>query len=288
MSVNPKKIILSVNMGGLGDNLLITPSLGALKQKYQNSKITILCYDLMVPVFLNNPNVDKIIKMPNDQNDWFRLIKKSDKFYKTDYFKFKLKSPINCSEHAVDIMAKMMDVKLENKNLEIFLTENEEKKATNFLKNYKNPIIFSIGSALEIKEWCPQKWNELIKSLPGNTFIQVGTKNDRKINNSIDLRGKTSIRGLCALIKFSKLFIGLDSFGNHITNAVDTKGIILWGPSAPWMWGYKKNINIHHKLECSPCIDKMASCEINKCMKTISVEGVQEKVISVMSQNLWN
>ena len=53
---------------------------------------------------------------------------------------------------------------------------------------------------------------------------------------SINLGGKTSLLDLAALIQGANFFIGLDSVASHIAAAVNTPGVVLFGPSKPGNW----------------------------------------------------
>jgi len=53
--------ILVIRPDAIGDCVLITPALAALKNKFPDAKITVLVKELTRDVFLNNPNVGEII-----------------------------------------------------------------------------------------------------------------------------------------------------------------------------------------------------------------------------------
>ncbi|MFH1210753.1 MAG: glycosyltransferase family 9 protein [archaeon] len=60
------KSILVVEMLYIGDVIVITPSIRALKQKYHDAKITAMVLPSMVDVLSGNPNVDSIISFSPD------------------------------------------------------------------------------------------------------------------------------------------------------------------------------------------------------------------------------
>ena len=52
----------------------------------------------------------------------------------------------------------------------------------------------------------------------------------------INLGGKTSLYDLAALIERANFFVGLDSVASHLAAAVNTKGVVLFGPSKQENW----------------------------------------------------
>jgi ADP-heptose:LPS heptosyltransferase len=105
----------------------------------------------------------------------------------------------------------------------------------------------------------------------------MGGRKEVRIDGTVDLRGATSLRLSVGLLKYVKSFIGVVSFLAHATNAVDTPGVVLFGPSAPEVWGHPNNINISRHLRCAPCIDTLIGepCPYGApCLSEITVEQV--------------
>ncbi len=266
--------------GGIGDGLLVTPSISALKHKYPNSEINIVCNKDQEQIFENNLNISSLSVNPD--NSAFEGYKKS-KIFNTNYGK--LEPSINYKKHASEIIADLLHVKLKNKKLDVFLTKEDENFAKKKLLKYTNPIIIHISSRCsKNQEWPLERWEELVKQLPEFTFIQIGlTKTDSKVKGTVDLRNTTTIQEAIALIKYSKLFLGVDSVFAHAANAVNIKGIVLFGPSNPEIWGHDNNMNIYKNVNCAPCIDIIegqACPHEKKCMTKISVKEVVELVNS--------
>ena len=55
------KKILIIRPDAIGDCVLITPAISAIKQRFPNATITILAQKLTRDLFLNNPKVDEVI-----------------------------------------------------------------------------------------------------------------------------------------------------------------------------------------------------------------------------------
>ena len=95
---------------------------------------------------------------------------------------------------------------------------------------------------------------------------------------SVNLAGRTTLRDLAYLYALSTLVITTDSGPMHISAAVGTPTVALFGPTDPARTGpYGEGHTVIRKnLPCSPCFLK--KCETKRCMKEISVEDVFQAV----------
>jgi ADP-heptose:LPS heptosyltransferase len=269
--------ILVVLWGGIGDIICVTPTFKALRNKYPFGEITVIHSIPALEIIKHNPNIDKcILHGTKAARNEFRNI---DSFHIKLYTQIQNKGMLNIQRKqliANEIGLDVMDI-----NNEIYLTTDEKKWAQQFISEYNNVIILQSSSKrLGGKQWRVHKWEELVSKFKNYTFLLVGTDEDNFIKGSIDLRGKTTIRQAIALLNVAKLFVGIDSFLNHATNATCTKGVILFGSSNPMMWGYNNNINIYKKISCSPCFTyESENCPDNICISSISVQEVEMAII---------
>jgi Glycosyltransferase family 9 (heptosyltransferase) len=126
------------------------------------------------------------------------------------------------------------------------------------------------------KEWFVERFQKVIRCLGASfTIIQLGSKDDPRLDGVRDLRGKTSPIQAAAVISASKLFIGLEGFLAHLARAVDTRSVIIYGGrTPPEHSGYICNENLFTPMPCAPCW-QWSSCEFDRaCMKQITVERV--------------
>lgn len=263
--------------GGIGDGLMATPALAALRKKYPDSEIRVLCNKNHEPILRNNPDIDYFSVSPDESalNE-----EEVDILFDANYGK--LKPSLNYDKHAAKIIGDLLDVEVEDVTPKIILTKEEEEKAKKIVSKYKNPVAIHITSKCSSnQEWSLKNWNKLIEKMKDHTFIQLGLADEPLVEGAVDLRGKTSIREAIAVVKHCKFFVGVDSFLQHAAAAVRTKGIVLFGPSNPEIWGYDNNINLYKKIKCSPCIDELGGEECphgKKCMKKLSVREVKNSI----------
>lgn len=267
--------------GGLGDGLMLTPTLKALKLREPNCRIIVYSKSkLFDQVLLLNPYIDKLrgIGLFRNLASSFHYHFFRHNFHVLAYGRTR-PSLFYRNAHAIEVIGKMMGVEIIDKQVQIHITERENDKAVLFLKQYKNPLLIQITSRCSNNQnWPVEKWEELIRRMPECTFLQVGDAHEVKVKGAVDLLGKTTIRESMALLKNVKSFVAVVSFLNHASNAFLSKGVVLFGASPPQNWGYPNNINIYKNTVCSPCIDLLGGdpCPYeSECMHKIAVEEVQ-------------
>jgi len=273
-----------ISHGGIGDALLTTPVFSALKKKDPDCIIKVYCPDKKhLEVYRHNPYIDKLGGTSFREQPFLRAIYLfnpayiESRYYNNNYGKC---NPSKIYEiHASRIIGEMFHLKLHDVTLEVYLTEREEVYGSEMMSKYEHPVIVhTTASCTKNKHWTIEKWEELIRLAPDYTFIQIGLKTEQRLKGAVDFRGMSSIRETMALIKYAKGFVGVESSFAHACNAVGTPGVVLFGPSAPVMWGHKTNINLFKGVTCAPCIDILLSsaCPYNNfCMKDISVDEVR-------------
>ncbi|MFT5822324.1 MAG: ADP-heptose:LPS heptosyltransferase [Crocinitomix sp.] len=271
--------------GGRGDAILLTPTLKELKRREPECEIAVFGLKSYRTLFENNPSIDRYIELNTwtTTADFFRIAFRFDKSLYLNYGT--LKPSIFCKGlHATEIIANMIDLNLTDPQAEICMTAAEDEKAKALLNQYKNPVLIQITSNCSSNQnWPMDRWEKLVDQMPDCTFLQVGTASEEVVKGSISLLGKTNMRESLSLLKHVGSFVGVDSFFNHASNAFLTKGVVLFGPSHPAMWGYSHNINLYTKLPCAPCIDVLGGnpCPYNSpCMDLIEVEHVKSAILS--------
>jgi len=238
-------------------------------------------------VYKNNPYIDslKLARFSSAPVQYIKHYLKRQALCRNDYGTF---SPsLHPIGHAVDIIAEMLGASLGEKNVQIFLTEEEEEQAKTILSRYQNAVAMHITPNWTAnKSWPMSNWIELVESTPKVTFMQFGLAKEPLIPGAVDLRGKVSLREAFAIIKYCRGFVGVESVFAHAAAAFGVPGVVLFGPSSPAVWGHRNNINLYKNLQCSPCTDilKQCACPYEKpCMTSISVSEVSEALKNQMS-----
>lgn len=110
-----------------------------------------------------------------------------------------------------------------------------------------NIVIFPHAKPLRNGEPHPKNypfWPELINKLQnlGHNIIQVGISGEPLLVD--DVRMSLTIQELSDLIISCDLWIGVDSFGQHLGWSLNKQGIAIFGQSDPLIFGHPENINI--------------------------------------------
>lgn len=144
------------------------------------------------------------------------------------------------------------------------------------------------------KRWPAENFVRLADMLvreKGIRCVFVGSKSDAGLLDGYEgdaavkcgsLFGRTSLKGLAALLKRARLLVTNDSGPMHIAAAVGTRVVALFGPTDPGRTGpYGVN---HYVMtsgaSCSPCFKR--DCDTIRCLTDISVEsafGVIAKIL---------
>ncbi|AIJ04915.1 glycosyl transferase family protein [Methanocaldococcus bathoardescens] len=191
-------------------------------------------------------------------------------------------------------------------------TEKDKKNVDKLLKkhnlNDKKIIGIHCGTAETApwRSWKKEKFAKLIEKLVEDGFYVVltGSKGDceanEKVLNLVDNKfkdkvfnfaGKTNLREFACLLTKFEVFVSNDTGPMHLSAAMGTKTVGLFGPNLPERFAPfgEGNIAIYKagSLDCSPCINvhkgEFKECKLNgKCMDLIEVEDVYNVVVNMV------
>jgi ADP-heptose:LPS heptosyltransferase len=136
------------------------------------------------------------------------------------------------------------------------------------------------------KQWSPERFAEVAAHLiEDHPVVQIGSPDDPPVPWTHDLRGKTPLRRLAAILSHCRLFIGLVGMPMHLARAVDCPAVIVYGGrERPDQSGYVCNENLYTSMHCSPCwLD--SRCDFGRaCMDSISAPDVIEAAGRMLSR----
>jgi heptosyltransferase-2 len=157
-------------------------------------------------------------------------------------------------------------------------------------------IALGAGSANSLaKRWPAGRFAELSDRLQnelGAAVILLGSPDEADVNGEvvklgdkalIDLSGKTELDEAVALLSVSDLMITNDMGLAHVSPAVGTPTIVLFGPTDPETTRpFSENAEVIRNLvECSPCTHRICPID-HRCMTGISVDAVFETAAGVL------
>lgn len=126
------------------------------------------------------------------------------------------------------------------------------------------------------KNWPLDRWAQLVEKLRNELQVEVfqlGNATEPPIRGASRLESPSILHAIAAL-RYSKLFIGLDSVFNHASRALEKPSIIIWGSTHPFGMGYRQNLNLVNgvawqpemglygpALQCQPCYREYPNLE---------------------------
>ncbi|MDR4497040.1 MAG: glycosyltransferase family 9 protein [Candidatus Scalindua sp.] len=208
--------------------------------------------------------------------------------------------------HIVDHLlesVKQLDLKISRRIPRIFLQDDDIDFAAQFIENHdleregnKRIVAIHPGSGSRKKCWEVEKFAEFIHLLRKRmavTILIVSGPADRenitillnKIRNLLVIPDM-SITKVAAVLKKCSLYVGNDSGITHISAAVLTPTIAIFGPTDPAIWGVRgKSVRmVKSTVPCAPCsADERNLCKQQVCFEGITVEDVFAAVNSILS-----
>ncbi len=177
----------------------------------------------------------------------------------------------------------------------LFLTEADREYASQFWREHGFGRVLAIhaGSGSPRKMWRPEGFaqvaNWAIEKL-GMQVLLVSGPADQQATHQV-LQGMESRKSLmlenfpltklAALFQKCRAFVGNDSGITHISSAVGTPTVAVFGPSDPRIWAPqgKHTAIVKSSFPCSPCTrESMYRCGRQKCMDSITAEEVRKTV----------
>lgn len=192
---------------------------------------------------------------------------------------------------------------LENEpRFELNVSEKRKAEAREFLKQNgvnlsKKIIVFCAGSANSpAKRWETESFAKLGDKLKNNLDAEVvldGAKNEVEISQTVAaamqtkpivLTGKTSLAKGAAILSVADLLVSNDTGAAHISAALGTKTLVIFGPTNPLTTQPLGSEIIRQDVECSPCNFRVCPID-HRCMTRISTDEVFRKAAQLLVSN---
>ncbi len=186
------------------------------------------------------------------------------------------------------------DLTTKNVRPELCVPRPRQQSARALLREHGVPlgqplIAVQPFSLWQYKEWGADKYVRLINWISSeykSAVVLTGSPSERARaevirkrcgENVYNLAGRTSIGMFSAVLTACQLFIGVDSAGMHISGAVGTPTVTLFGPSSPVSWAPRgrQHLVVQKDFSCVPCRQKgCQGSEISRCLEELTVEEV--------------
>lgn len=285
------RILITRAMGGIGDLLMMTPGLHALKKKFPNKEIHLAIPRRYFQIFQNNPDV----KLIDIEEDFFShsLYKKWFNFTDCPASRKESRTAPKVKKSRIDIFAKAMGVKgirLFNmdRSPRYFISKDEHKFADDFFERAKLNGETVIGIQLHSDETYrdyPQMENLVeVLSKKFKVLLFDGYRIDGYNFENVFKIDSFGLREAFAIAHKCDGIIAPDSSFVHFAAAYEIPTIALFGPIDGKVrtksYSNCKFLDAHDQLECLPCWRnenipcKLTGMRNSACMESIPVNKI--------------
>lgn len=286
-------IIFSIE-GGLGKSIMATAVLKAIKKQYK--KANIMVSTAYPDVFINNPNLNKIITNSNNSGLYRDYIQNKeakvfigDPYSTSDY--------ITESKHLIQIWCEMYGVEYNGEMPELFLSKAEKQYFEPFYKMDK-PILAIQPNGGAINQPLKYSW---VRDIPTPIIEQViekfkddyaivHIKRDDQFMYANTIGALDNFRSIAILLTLSKKRLLIDSSAMHIATALNLPSVVAWIGTNPKVFGYDMHTNIlanqftktldlnHSYYQRLPLFEDISKIPYNDLKEVFDVSLIIEKL----------
>ncbi len=309
------KKILVIGLSNIGDAVLTTPVIQSLRDNFPQAHLAVFIGPRAFKVFKSDSRIDSTIiydKKVAWKNKWALFNKlRRDKYdlvvdlrntvfnlflntrYHSSFFKRAPKSLVRMKDrHLWKIKSLGLPVN-ETQAACVQYSPGEEHNVEQMFKRWQlnsEQVIVAIaaGARNMTKRWQKSGFRQLIEALIkqcGVKIIMVGDEQDELLVEEIvsgikpgvfNACGKTTIGELACLLSKTKLLVSNDSAPMHLSWAVNTPVVALFGPTDYKKYGPcgARDIVVHKQMRCVPCEVSLCPKGTRECLKTITAEEV--------------
>jgi len=286
-----KKILITRAMGGIGDLLMMTPGIHALKKKYPKSEINLAIPKRYFPIFQENDDV----KLLDIEGDFLNHLKYNKWYNFTDCpaaRKESLTTP-KVKKSRIDIFASALNIGFYrrfkmSKSPRFFFAKEELDYASDYWNNKGLTNKTVIGIQLHSDETYRDYplMEKLVESISKKYTVMLfdgDTINGFEYKNVIKIQG-IPIRKAFALAHKCNVIVAPDSAFIHFAAAFDIPTIALFGPIDGKVrtkhYSRCTYLNANEIFGCMPCWRneelpcKLTGMRTSECMKQIPVNQI--------------
>ena len=235
--------------GGLGKSIMATAMVKVIKKRYKNANIIVVT--AYPDVFLNNPDVFEVHHINQINGLYLKLIKDQKcKIFTEDPYRnsdFITEQPI----HLFKTWCKIYGLNYNNEQPQIYLTQPEIDYFSPFYKTDKPILAIQPHGGPEGLGY-QYSWTRDIPSTSVNEIIEhykndytiIHIKRPDQIVYENTLQALDGFRSIAILLQIADKRLLIDSFGQHLSTALNKKSTVCWISTKPEIFGYKNNINV--------------------------------------------
>ena len=255
---------------GLGDVVMCTPALRALKQAHPNSRIRF--YTKFPELVQGLPYIDEV--HPFDG--------RPDSSIFVEYTNI-----VPWPEHIARIIGDRLGVRVEDTQPDCIVDQRIVAHYRDSWQGLPHPWVLVLRRSSRFtpnKDWPDASWRDLVQRLSrSGTVIEIGNRfdddGDPPDGNYLDLRDKTSLAELVAVVAAGDIYVGPVSGPMHIAAAMHTPSVaVIGGYEHPMNSRYAGNTEFYTPVPCAPCWLREPCPFDLKCLRAISSTQVEQAI----------
>lgn len=264
--------------GGLGDTLLCTPALRAVKRLNPSCRVVLLTnYSALI---IGLPFVDRTDAPPASAAD-----------LPPECIRLRYDDCVPTRRHLASVLGDHLGVRVpaEDCRPECAIDADIVGRFRAQWDRLKRPWVLINRKASGYtpnKDWPEPYWIELIGRLAGGaTVIEIGAHRESPTvpGVSVDLRGRTSLPELVAAIAAADVHVGPISGPVHIAAAAGVRSVVIYGGyEEPSCSSYPGNVDLYTPLQCAPCWLESPCQYGTPCLSAIAPAHVEVEVTRML------
>lgn len=161
-------------------------------------------------------------------------------------------------------------------------------------------LAICLGTKADTKDWGDDRWMDLLarlgRRLQGWTAVLIGSQDEYERGESVlrawpggavNLCGLLTVRVSAAVLRKAEVYIGHDSGPTHLAAAVGTPCVAIFSarnlPGEWFPYGREHSV-LYHSVPCRGCGLEVCGAHDKMCIRSISCEEVEERVLSVVTK----
>lgn len=279
-----------VRDGGLGDMLLLTPTLRMLKEYYPHVAIHLFTKPPYIPLFEHNEHVDAIYPLSQYQKFAFDEV--------VDLQQFVERAPEAAVLDRASLFASAFGLRLENGNLEYEVTDEEREWAATWLADRNltlRPLMVVAPFATDHRRcWPVPHALDFVRRMRGWDTIIFHDREEAEdyFGRDAVICVEPTIRQKAAIASYCDMVVSADTGIYHLAVAAREEYasnpfvVALFGlipPALRMRWYTNCMSVIADEVECCPCCenpDLLQACR-HECMQALTGERVEGLVARV-------
>ena len=321
MTLRPFRILIR-SSNWLGDAVMSSLAVRAIKQGRPDARVTILTRDKLADFWRSVPEVDEVIGVPDDAGVFKVAWRIRGRFDVAVLFPNSARSALEVWLAGIRRRVGYLGHNREWMLNQVIREPKKEMRPRHHAARYlriaekmgapsiplsfptapcpPGPIRIGICPGAEYggaKRWLPGRFRKVMQRVGEQidcTFVVVGVGRDEPIVRDLlkgfdgkveNLVGRTSLAQLIEELRGMQLLVTNDTGTMHLAASLGVPTIALFGSTEPTLTrplGPDHTI-IRHQVECSPCYQR--ECPIDfRCMQAITPEEVAEAVLDLVKR----